>query len=178
MKRKILCPTDFSAHSRAGIACAALLAATTGAELLLFHVTRFPFHELLVPCDAGTAVIEQRLRALAVCRLLREAEAGIRRFVELHFARQFGDLSWRAVAGLGKVPAEILATACREEADLIVMGRRDRPPLQRLFSRSVSEAVSRAAPCPVLTVRPAQVIEPGAGSPTPALAAVLQGSRA
>lgn len=42
MIRKILCPTDFSSHSRVGVASAISLAQAGQTELVLFHATSFP----------------------------------------------------------------------------------------------------------------------------------------
>jgi universal stress protein A len=53
----------------------------------------------------------------------------------------------------GEPVAEIVKTAAHVKADLIVMGRRKRCGLQRLLARSVTEAVVRHGPCPVLIVR-------------------------
>jgi nucleotide-binding universal stress UspA family protein len=56
-------------------------------------------------------------------------------------------------------PAEaIIRLAQTEDVDMIVMGTHGRRGLTRLLMGSVAEAVVRAAPCPVLTVKqPAQV---------------------
>ena len=51
------------------------------------------------------------------------------------------------------VAAAIVEQARRTDADLIVMGTHGRSGLSRLRLGSVAEAVTRAAPCPVLLVR-------------------------
>jgi len=53
----------------------------------------------------------------------------------------------------GDVCAVILEEAKRWRADLIVLGSRQRKGLEGLFSRSISEVVSREAPCSVEVVR-------------------------
>jgi len=57
-------------------------------------------------------------------------------------------------------PADaIIHLAQTEDVDLIVMGSHGRRGLTRLLMGSVAEAVVRAAPCPVLTVKqPAHVV--------------------
>ena len=71
-------------------------------------------------------------------------------------------LAWRVkvaggdVAGahlrMGAVYPEIVCLAKKLEADLIVMGCRGRRGIRRAIGRSVSDAVIRNAPCPVLVV--------------------------
>lgn len=52
----------------------------------------------------------------------------------------------------GVPTTEIIRAAVRLEADLIIMGRRRRRRLKRLFARSVGKEVMRRAPCPVFVV--------------------------
>jgi hypothetical protein len=80
--------------------------------------------------------------------------------------------------GLGKIAKEVVAAAVQEEADLIVMAKRKRGPLSRLFSRSISEAVSRKASCPVLSICPLQIIRPWRKDRAGVGARILQGSEA
>jgi nucleotide-binding universal stress UspA family protein len=72
-------------------------------------------------------------------------------------------LTWRVkatggnVAGsylrMGDVVLEIVSLARELEVDLIVMGCRGRSRIRRAIAGSVSDAVIRFAPCPVLVVR-------------------------
>jgi nucleotide-binding universal stress UspA family protein len=55
--------------------------------------------------------------------------------------------------GMGEVDLEIVACAKKLGADLIVMGCRGRGGIRRAIGGSVSDAVIRRAPCPVLVVR-------------------------
>lgn len=139
---------------------------------------RLPFHDLPTCYEADFIIDPAIMRRFTVCRLLREAEAKLRYFVHAHFDREVRGLRWRPKTGLGKVAPEIVTAACQEKVDLIVMGKRKRRLLQRFLSRSVSEAVSRTAPCPVLTVCPPQIIRPWSGRPVRALSEVFQGSEA
>jgi nucleotide-binding universal stress UspA family protein len=54
---------------------------------------------------------------------------------------------------------EIAQLASDLEADLIVVGTHGRRGLKRVLVGSVAEGVARLAPCPVLVVRPKQVVE-------------------
>ena len=72
-------------------------------------------------------------------------------------------LSWRVkvaggtVAGtylrMGEVDLEIVGVAKEIDADLIVMGCRGHQGIRRVIEGSISDAVIRRAPCPVLVVR-------------------------
>ena len=59
---------------------------------------------------------------------------------------------------VGAPVTEILRTARLKDADVIVMGTHGRTGLTRMVMGSVTEQVLRRAPCPVLTVRPAEVL--------------------
>jgi nucleotide-binding universal stress UspA family protein len=59
---------------------------------------------------------------------------------------------YRGVRDEARAKLEALMTA-RLGADVIAMGTRDRPALERLWLGSTAERVVATAPCPVLTVR-------------------------
>jgi nucleotide-binding universal stress UspA family protein len=83
--------------------------------------------------------------------------------IEEESREQLRKLSWRVkvaggtVAGthlrMGKVDLEIVALAKELGADLIVMGCRGHRGIRRAIEGSISDAVIRHAPCPVLVVR-------------------------
>ncbi len=58
------------------------------------------------------------------------------------------------LADSGDPQATIIDQAVSKKADLIVMGTHGRRGFKRLLLGSVTEAVLREAPCPVLTVPP------------------------
>jgi nucleotide-binding universal stress UspA family protein len=60
---------------------------------------------------------------------------------------------------MGEVDLEIVGLAKELGADLIVMGCRGRHGIRRMIGGSVSDAVIRHAPCPVLVVRSPQSAE-------------------
>jgi nucleotide-binding universal stress UspA family protein len=90
-------------------------------------------------------------------------------------------LSWRVkvaggdVAGehlrMGEVGLEIVGLARKLGADPIVTGCRGRRGIRRAVGGSVSDAVIRRAPCPVMVVPSNETAQ------TPGRAALLQGSR-
>jgi nucleotide-binding universal stress UspA family protein len=58
-------------------------------------------------------------------------------------------------------PAKAISGAAQQwQADMIVMGTHARKGLWRILFGSVSEAVMRQAPCPVVTVRPDERVSP------------------
>jgi nucleotide-binding universal stress UspA family protein len=83
-------------------------------------------------------------------------------------------VAWKPKVALGKVADEIVAAAIQEEVDLIVMARRERGVLARTLRRSISEAVTRNAPCPVLSIYPTQVIRPPQGWRVPMLGEIAE----
>ncbi len=60
---------------------------------------------------------------------------------------------------MGEVDLEIVGLAKELGADMIVMGCRGRRGIRRMIGGSVSDAVIRHAPCPVLVVRSSQSAE-------------------
>jgi nucleotide-binding universal stress UspA family protein len=80
-------------------------------------------------------------------------------------------LSWRVKVagatvagshlGMGAVDLEIVGLARKLGADLIVMGSRGHRGIKRPIEGSISDAVIRHAPCPVLVVRSHEHAETG-----------------
>ena len=148
--KRILAPTDFSAFGEVGLQAAAELASRVGARLTLLHViaegelealatARQPRHPVdLVYQDIETALVDQFRRVVP---------AEVRR-----------DLAVEAVVTVGTAAVEIVRTARLKGADMVVMGTHGRTGLARMVMGSVTEQVVRRAPCPVLTVRPAEAL--------------------
>jgi len=178
MIRKILCPSDLSNNSKAGISYAISLARENHAELVVFHAASIPFYELTCSCEVEAILYANGIPRFTVDQLFREAESKVRHFLNSHFSREIGEIRWRPKAALGEVAKEIVTAACQEEADLIVMAKKKKRPLSRLLSRSVSEAVSRHAYCPVVSVSPPQIQRLWRGWRVPLIGGVMQGSEA
>jgi nucleotide-binding universal stress UspA family protein len=161
MGQKILCPTDLTAKSKHGVAYAFALAQRNGAQLIIFHATSFPSLSQY-PCYELEFYYqwEQVLSTFKMDHLLAEAEWSVRNFVCGKFGAQSKNVAWKAKVAVGTPSDEIVVAALQEEVDLIVLARRQGTMLARLFARSISEAVSRDAPCPVLSIYPAQVVRP------------------
>jgi nucleotide-binding universal stress UspA family protein len=142
---RILLATDGSEEAELAALKAVALAQSTDSELHVVHVGVVP---LLLLSDPGTLGDDGKL--------YDEVEEESRELLRKE--------SWRMkvtggiVAGthlrMGEVvDLEIVALAKELRADLIVMGCRGHRGIRRAIEGSISDAVIRHAPCPVLVVR-------------------------
>jgi len=159
MIQKILCPTDLTLNSMAGVAYGLTLAKENRAQLIVFHTTSFPRLSQFLYCELEPfREWEQMVSRFKVDRLLAEAECKVKDFLSTKFRVASDGSAWQVRVALGKVTEEIVTAALQEEADIIVLARRKTRPLSRFFTRSISAAVSRNAPCPVISIGPSQFI--------------------
>jgi nucleotide-binding universal stress UspA family protein len=149
MFARILVPTDFSAPAEAALACGRELAHQFGASLHLIHVAENPF--LRAVAGDPRSLEDSRVRWLQ--ERLTEAD------------RRQGAVA--IVEGSDEPAKEILRYANSAQIDLIIMGTHGRTGLARVVLGSVTEAVVRTAPCPVLTMHAAE---------TAAMAAAREGA--
>src|SRR5436190_7432091 len=133
--KRILCPTDLSAHSGTALRYAFALARSYEAELVLLY------------CEHRTQRVDtQRKLGLANTKLLESALFEHVTPTDLIGAR------WRTlVVETDEIGEEITRVAEDEAADLIVMRSRRRSYRAALLG-STAETVSRLAPCPVLVM--------------------------
>jgi nucleotide-binding universal stress UspA family protein len=141
---RILLATDGSEEAERAAQRAVDLAQRTGSELHVVHVAPIP-HFLMG--GGGTPGYDRRLYE----QIEEESRELLRK------------LTWRVkvaggtVAGshlrMGPVDLEIVGLARKLGADLIVMGSRGHRGIRRALGGSISDAVIRHAPCPVLVVR-------------------------
>jgi universal stress protein A len=137
--RRILLVVDLSEQSDAIGARARELAATMGAELSVLHVVEYvpvePMGETLLPA----VQIEEELVNRATTKLAE-------------FADRLGIGAARREVATGNIKAEIVRAAQDRQADLIVLGSRERrgPSILVNFTE---DTVLHAAPCDVLAVR-------------------------
>ncbi len=140
---RILLAIDGSEEAELAATKAVDLADATDSELHVVHVGVVP---LFLESYPGTLGYERRL--------YDQIEEDSRELLR--------ELSWRVklaggtVAGshlrMGKVDLEVVALANELGADLIVMGCRGHRGIRRAIEGSISDAVIRHAPCPVLVV--------------------------
>ena len=141
---KILLATDGSEEAELAALRAVELAQRTDSELHVVHVGLVPS---FLMSDPATRDYDRRL--------YEEIEEESRELLR--------KLSWRvkvaggtvagAHLGMGEVDLEIVGLAKELEAGLIVMGCRGHRGIRRALEGSISDAVIRHAPCPVLVVR-------------------------
>ncbi len=139
--KQIVCPVDFSESSVRAFAYAAALARWYDAQLTVLHVVP-TFEPMQVRGDLGDPV--QIVTPMAREHVLEEMS----RTLNLPLVSPCAT----PVAEQGDPQGAIIDQAISKRADLIVMGTHGRRGFKRLLLGSVTEAVLREAPCPVLTV--------------------------
>lgn len=127
---RILVP--FDPAERVGVVSEALaLGAASGATLTFLYM-----HDVNETCEPDETLARMR-------QVVKE---------QVH-PHQEGSLRVRFEVGIGEGVGEAINQAA-EAHDLVLMGARGRRGLARFFLGSVAEVVARAAPVPVLVVRP------------------------
>jgi nucleotide-binding universal stress UspA family protein len=138
--KTILAPVDFSDVCERVVETAAALAGALGSGVILVHVAE-PEPQF-IGYDPGPLSV-------------RMAVAG-----DIHAEQQrlealkgkFGATEVLAVHVQGSIPEEILDLARKHAAGMIVMGSHGHGALYHLLAGSVTTAVLKDAPCPVLVV--------------------------
>ncbi len=141
--KQIICPVDFTESSVRALAYAAAFARWYDAHLTVLYVVP-TFDPMQVRGDLGDPV-------RVVTPMPREQV-----LTEMSRSLNLAAVSPRAtpIAEAGDPQATIIDQAVSTKADLIVMGTHGRRGFKRLLLGSVTEAILREAPCPVLTVPP------------------------
>ncbi len=139
--QKILVPVDFSECSRKALRYAIPFAKQFGASLTLLYVTQINY----AVGEFGmidAPLMEGQVREAAektMDKLLRE---------------EIGDVvPATKQTRIGRPASEIAAAAKELDADLIIISTHGHTGLKHVFLGSVTENVTRVAPCPVLVVR-------------------------
>jgi len=138
----ILVPTDFSAPSAQALRYGAALA------------ERFSAHLLVIYADPFMPAVDFSISAAGVFDLPREemvesAREQLQTFAEMHIPAA---VSYDVRVVVSMPVDAIVAQASEVGAGLIVMGTHGRTGLRRLLIGSVTEAVMRLAPVPVIVV--------------------------
>jgi nucleotide-binding universal stress UspA family protein len=135
--------------SRGQLAWAVRLAVATGAELLLLPVYEPPGAASFGSYIASPGLYDEIEHALAL-----EGEAE-------HLVAVAREAGARATARVvrGFPHSGIIESAAASDADLIVIGTHGRSGFFRFFLGSVAQKVIAEAPCPVMTVGPAQELK-------------------
>jgi nucleotide-binding universal stress UspA family protein len=141
---RILAATDFSSPSDRAARFARAIADETGAELRLVHV--MPIGGL------ESVAVEPFYVPPALMEKLTGDRAAENEEQLAQLEKDLGGERLRTVLLRGEPVQRVVEYAEAEAFDLLVLGSHGRGP-SRLLLGSVSEKVSRAAPCPVLVTR-------------------------
>ena len=152
--RKILVPTDFSAHADEAFRVAHILARAIGADVVLFHVARPP----AVALEGGPILASQGKSD--------EAANLWHRFQSIELADPKVRVMHEVIVADRPSAGQILDILDKHGCDLIVMGTHGSSWLKHRLFGSVTEEVVRRARCPVMVVMaPIPAREPPAPEP-------------
>ena len=140
--RKILLPTDFSESSDRAVGYAATLAKSLGASVHLIHVLEDPMMVGTAWHAADVTTVRERRYQKGRATLAAVAST-------LHRPADMVSIEVRT----GTAADEIVDAAIDYGCDVIIMATHGRSGFSHLVLGSVTEAVIRRAPCPVLAVR-------------------------
>ena len=135
--RSVLCPVDFSEHSRQALRYAEAMAGRSGGAMTVTYA-----NDPLLIAAAAAALHDRQVAK----RSLRELESFVNQTLTTNRKR----LTCRV--SIGTPSDQIMKAASSRRFDLIVMGTHGRGAVSHLLMGSVAERVVRTATCPVLTV--------------------------
>jgi len=145
--RSILCPVDFSVHSRQALQYAAAVARRFRGRVTVLFV-----NDPLLLAAARQAYGNER-------QVIEQSRAELIRFVAQAVR---GSKRMTSIVAVGNPASQILATARRLRSDLVVIGTQGLSGVQKLFFGSTTEQVLRRTTIAVLAVPP-QIIRPSRG---------------
>jgi nucleotide-binding universal stress UspA family protein len=146
----LLVPLDYTGCAWEVAAQAADLASRLGARVVLQYAVQLP-----TGVAAETAATPAGIPSLEA--LQRDAHDQLSALAQVFLEKRV-DVRYRVDVG---PPVEAILEAAREEAaTMVVMGTHGRRGVIRFFLGSVAEQVIRRAPCPVLTVRASEGMQP------------------
>jgi nucleotide-binding universal stress UspA family protein len=140
--KRILCPTDFSESSLAGLRLAVSFAQQGEATLTLMHVIDDPDENELFVARRYDVHHHRALREQHALDQLRTLAPDVAH-----------DWALKLRVAQGNAYDQILEVAAQERVDLIVVGVQGRKPMDLMLFGSTTNQIVRRATCPVLTVR-------------------------
>lgn len=145
MFKKILFCTDFSENSHYAFSYALDIAKTYRSKLLPLHIIPEPAHPELL----SIYLSPEKLEELKISQR-KELEDQFKH----HYLSKMGRFKdYSVILKQGEAFYEIIQTARKEKADLIVMGTHGRTGLDFILFGSTVEKVVRNSPYPVMTIR-------------------------
>ncbi|MGB2984193.1 MAG: universal stress protein [Candidatus Bipolaricaulia bacterium] len=139
--KRILCPTDFSEPSHAGIKAAVEMAERFSAELILMHVVG----------SIPALDTPEGIPSFDVAAYQRELTGSAERCLEERQAKVPESVPTRTLVTHGEAGHEIVRVAEEEGVDLIVMATHGATGWRHKIFGTVAEKVVRTAHCSVLT---------------------------
>jgi len=156
--KKVLCPVDLSAFSRAALKLAVNVADASGATVDILHVIHNPFDDIYLteitqtdPALIDAYATEPQRRAKVLRATEEHSEVLLKQFC-YDVVQHYGKVRYHV--RMGDAFEAILETAEDLMTDLVVLATHGRTGIKRLVIGSVAEKVVRHAPCAVLTVKP------------------------
>ena len=150
--KRILCPVDFSGHSKEALEHAASFARASLGKLFLFHAIDDPLSAFYL---AETAPVLPNLCERERVTRIDFFNAAIQRGTEMlqNFAVDAArGCNCQYIVECNDPYKRIMEIVHEERIDLVVMGTHGRTGIKHLAMGSVTEKVVRSALCPVLTV--------------------------
>jgi universal stress protein A len=149
--KKILAPIDFSELSMVAMRGAMELAKDIGAEVHLVHVVA-PHHSF-IPLPLATNA-EQSRELVREAAMIEQADEELSRIKR----DEFGDSKKVfTFAVVGPPVQKLVDYAAQNQIDLILMSTHGRTGAEQMLIGSVTEKLTRYAPCSVLVLRPRKV---------------------
>lgn len=151
----ILVPLDGSEHSLRALDVAVQIAKVFKAKLMLIHVYSATVRPIILP--EPTTLTPSGVPAITAEEVTKVIEAargaGERILADGKQRAEACQLKAKTLLKEGQTTQEIIRTAKEEQSDLIVIGARGVSKLREILLGSVSDGVTRNAPCPVLVVK-------------------------
>ena len=141
--KKILCAVDLEDTIAPSVEYAKMMASMTGASILVAYVipAHTPYEDVYLSVNNQPNEVNN-------------PNETIQKSMNDLLAEQFAGMDATGVILVGRPSEELVKLAEEKGANLIVMGTHGRAGFDRLLFGSVAHEVVRAAPCPVMTVRP------------------------
>ena len=141
--KKILCAVDLEDTIAPSVEYAKMMASMTGASILVAYVipAHTPYEDVYLSVNNQPNEVNN-------------PNETIQKSMNALLAEQFAGMDATGVILVGRPSEELVKLAEEKGANLIVMGTHGRAGFDRLLFGSVAHEVVRAAPCPVMTVRP------------------------
>ena len=141
--KKILCAVDLEDTIAPSVEYAKMMASMTGASILVAYVipAHTPYEDVYLSVNNQPNEVNN-------------PNETIQKSMNALLAEQVAGMDATGVILVGRPSEELVKLAEEKGANLIVMGTHGRAGFDRLLFGSVAHEVVRAAPCPVMTVRP------------------------